>query len=132
MRRLAAVLLSLGLPLVVLLAGITPAQSQTQTLSAQTAHELRVFDASLVDTSVNPCENFYRFSCNNWFKRNPLPADQAAYGRFTELFELNRDALGPDGQRLLDADLIWPGLRLLLPAAEPSPPPRPPGPSPPP
>jgi endothelin-converting enzyme/putative endopeptidase len=54
------------------------------------AHELRVFDPSLIDASVDPCENFYRFSCNNWFKRNPLPADQAAYGRFTELYELNR------------------------------------------
>jgi hypothetical protein len=39
---------------------------------------------------VDPCENFYRYSCNGWFKRNPLPADQTRYGRFTELFELNR------------------------------------------
>jgi putative endopeptidase len=54
------------------------------------APELRVFDASLVDKTVDPCENFYRYSCNGWFKRNPLPADQAAYGRFTELGELNR------------------------------------------
>ena len=54
------------------------------------APELRVFDASLVDKTVDPCENFYRYSCNGWFKRNPLPADQAAYGRFTELAELNR------------------------------------------
>jgi endothelin-converting enzyme/putative endopeptidase len=54
------------------------------------AQELRVFDPSLVDTSVDPCENFYRYSCNGWFKRNPLPADQASYGRFTELYELNR------------------------------------------
>ena len=52
-----------------------------------------MFDPSLIDTSINPCENFYRFSCNNWFKRNPLPADQAAYGRFTELYELNRQHL---------------------------------------
>ena len=51
---------------------------------------LRVFDPSLVDKSVDPCENFYRYSCNGWFKRNPLPADQVAYGRFTELYELNR------------------------------------------
>ncbi len=51
---------------------------------------LRVFDPSLIDTTVDPCENLYRFSCNGWFKRNPLPADQASYGRFTELFELNR------------------------------------------
>jgi putative endopeptidase len=52
--------------------------------------ELRVFDPTLIDTSIDPCENFYRYSCNGWFKRNPLPPDQTAYGRFTELYELNR------------------------------------------
>jgi putative endopeptidase len=61
---------------------------------AQTASpappELRVFDPSLIDKSVDPCDNFYKYSCNGWFKRNPLPADQTSYGRFTELAELNR------------------------------------------
>jgi endothelin-converting enzyme/putative endopeptidase len=52
--------------------------------------DLRVFDPSLVDKTIDPCENFYRYSCNGWFQRNPLPADQSSYGRFTELFELNR------------------------------------------
>jgi putative endopeptidase len=54
------------------------------------APELHVFDPSLIDKSVDPCDNFYQFSCNGWFKRNPLPAEFASYGRFTELFELNR------------------------------------------
>jgi endothelin-converting enzyme/putative endopeptidase len=58
--------------------------------SPAAAPELRVFDAALVDKAIDPCENFYRYSCNGWFKRNPLPADQASYGRFTELAELNR------------------------------------------
>ena len=59
--------------------------------SAQpTPSELRVFDPSLIDTTVDPCQNFYRYSCDGWFKKNPLPADQASYGRFTELYELNR------------------------------------------
>ncbi len=57
---------------------------------AAASPELRVFDPSLIDTTVDPCDNFYRFSCNGWFKRNPLPPDQTSYGRFTELFELNR------------------------------------------
>jgi putative endopeptidase len=52
--------------------------------------ERRVFDPSLVDKAIDPCENFYLYSCNGWFKRNPLPPDQTAYGRFTELHEFNR------------------------------------------
>ena len=62
-------------------------------MSPAAAPELRVFDPSLIDKSIDPCDNFYRFSCNKWFQRNPLPADQAAYGRFTELYELNRQHL---------------------------------------
>jgi putative endopeptidase len=54
------------------------------------ANELRVFDRSLVDPSVAACDNFYQYSCNGWFKHNPLPPDQVSYGRFTELQELNR------------------------------------------
>ncbi len=79
--------------LIVLVATLAalPAICQTTTPAAKPAeHELRVFDPSLVDKTVDPCENFYRYSCNGWFKRNPLPADQASYGRFTELMELNR------------------------------------------
>jgi putative endopeptidase len=66
---------------------VMPAQPQT---NPATTPELRVFDPSLIDKSIDPCENFYRFSCNGWFKRNPLPPDQTSYGRFTELYELNR------------------------------------------
>jgi endothelin-converting enzyme/putative endopeptidase len=76
-------------PVAVLMA--TPALCQTAAPAAAPAKpELRVFDASLIDKTVDPCENFYRFSCNGWLKRNPLPADQTSYGRFTELAEQNR------------------------------------------
>jgi len=51
--------------------------------ATQTTPELRVFDSSLIDKTVDPCDNFYRYSCNGWFKRNPLPADQTHYGRDT-------------------------------------------------
>src|ERR1700740_1827379 len=107
MPRLVAIAPIPGLVLLALLTTPPAAFSQISAESAQTKQELRVFDPSLVDTSVNPCENFYRFSCNGWFKRNPLPPDQTSYGRFTELYELNRlhlkqileDASKPDPNR---------------------------------
>ena len=51
---------------------------------------LKVFDPSLIDTAVDPCDNFYKYACNGWFKKNPLPADEVSYGRFSELAEINR------------------------------------------
>src|SRR6266567_1066981 len=71
-------------------AGALAQQSAEHTPHPAQPAELRVFDPSLIDKSVDPCEDFYRFSCNGWFKRNPLPPDQTSYGRFTELYELNR------------------------------------------
>jgi putative endopeptidase len=73
-----------------LLAPIAPAQESSEHSSPAHPSELRVFDPSLIDKSIDPCENFYRYSCNGWFKRTPLPPDQARYGRFDELHELNR------------------------------------------
>ena len=85
----------LVVPAVVIAAGLMAAPAFCQSAPAGAAApaatpELRVFDSSLIDKTIDPCENFYRFSCNGWFQRNPLPADQTSYGRFTELAELNR------------------------------------------
>ncbi|HEY2858533.1 MAG TPA: M13 family metallopeptidase [Terracidiphilus sp.] len=84
---------------ILLAAALIPAllhgQNQPGGAESKTASptELRVFDPALLDSSVDPCDNFYRFSCNGWFKKNPLPPDQTSYGRFTELYELNRQHL---------------------------------------
>ena len=41
------------------------------------------FDLSAIDKTVDPCVDFYAFACGNWKKDNPIPADQARWGRLT-------------------------------------------------
>jgi endothelin-converting enzyme/putative endopeptidase len=38
--------------------------------------KLEHFDAGLVDKTLDPCDDFYKYSCNKWLTANPIPADQ--------------------------------------------------------
>ncbi len=51
------------------------------------------FDIASLDRSVDPCADFYKFSCGGWMAANPLPADRARYGRFDALQDRNREVL---------------------------------------
>src|SRR3954468_3166890 len=63
---------------------------KTTTTSAKTTPG---FDINALDKSVDPCTNFYQFACGGWRARNPIPSDQASWGRFAELAQRNRDVL---------------------------------------
>jgi putative endopeptidase len=71
------------------LAGMAAAQNPATpnpSPSAQTSG----LDVSALDKNADPCQDFYQYACGGWLKNNPIPSDQAAWGRFNELAERNR------------------------------------------
>ena len=42
-----------------------------------------------MDRSVDPCNDFYRYTCGGWIKKNPIPSDQARWDVYAKLTEDN-------------------------------------------
>jgi putative endopeptidase len=69
-----------------LFATLLPGWTQDQAPPAKT---LKALDPKLMDTSVDPCVNFYQYSCGSYLKQTPIPADESSYGQFNELSDEN-------------------------------------------
>ena len=61
-------------------AGLSAAGLSAAGLSASEEGKLQHFDPQQADRSLDPCQDFYKYSCGKWFAANPIPADQVSWG----------------------------------------------------
>jgi endothelin-converting enzyme/putative endopeptidase len=50
-------------------------------------------DVSSMDKSVDPCVDFYQYSCGGWQAKNPIPPDQTSWGVYGKLYQDNLNFL---------------------------------------
>src|SRR5580704_1188404 len=51
------------------------------------------FDASSIDTGVDPCNDFYKFAYGKFAGNHPIPADQPEVDQFYALYNVNTQSL---------------------------------------
>jgi putative endopeptidase len=67
--------------------------SASPTAETQEAPELERFDPDIVDKTLDPCDDFYKFSCSKWLAANPIPPDQVFWGTGSGLELWNENLL---------------------------------------
>ena len=48
-----------------------------------------VLDVASMDLHVDPCTDFYTYSCGGWMKKNPIPPDQSSWSAYGKLQDEN-------------------------------------------
>jgi endothelin-converting enzyme/putative endopeptidase len=88
--RISVACLRLPLVIGVLLCALAAAQSKNEVPAQQKQTPLPPgLDERFLDTSADPCVNFFQYACGNFTKFYPIPNDRSGYGTGTMIFEHN-------------------------------------------
>lgn len=99
--------LACSLVLILTLTPLLPAQAQKAQRPLQALPYVPSLDVSAMDKAIDPCVNFYKYSCGGWMKNNPIPGDQPSWSVYAKmeyeneqfLWGILEDSARPDPRR---------------------------------
>ena len=62
--------------------------SQRAAAGRRTKHE-PALDVTSMDRTIDPCVDFFTYSCGGWIKSNPIPPDQSSWDTYSKMQDEN-------------------------------------------
>jgi len=62
-------------------------------VNAQQSKYTPALDINAMDRSIDPCTDFFAYSCGGWIKNNPIPADQSSWDTYSKMEDENKTQL---------------------------------------
>jgi putative endopeptidase len=56
---------------------------------AQQSNYTPALDITSMDRTIDPCVDFFAYSCGGWIKRNPIPPDQSSWDTYSKMQDEN-------------------------------------------
>ena len=93
MRISKLAILAFGLCLLLSIPRGNAQQASSKQGQTEEAPKLQHFDLNEIDKTLNPCQDFYEYTCSKWNASNPIPPDQIYWGTGSGLEYWNESIL---------------------------------------